>query len=67
MRTGLVEKGHPRDVVGRHHCRPVPHPLQASVLEAAHGAHPRLLVGIHEARVDPARHAIQLCGEKEGL
>ena len=71
--TGLVEERHPREVVRRHHGRArrrsfplLRHPLEGPVLEAAHRAHPRLLVGVHEAPVDPARHAVQLQGYENG-
>ena len=59
--TGLVEERHPREVVRRHHGS-FRHPFEGAVLEGAHGGDPRLLVGVHEAPVDPARHAVQLQG-----
>ena len=66
VRTGLVEERHPRQVVRRHHRPRLPllrfHPLEGPVLEATQRAHPRLLARVHEAPVDPARHAVQLQG-----
>ena len=65
--TGLVKERHPGKVVRRQHGLArtrrsflLRHPIESPVLEATHRAHPRLLVGVHEAPVDPARHAVQL-------
>ena len=58
--SGVVLERDSGLVADRHAPVGVPVHFEGAVLERSHCVHPRLLGRVHEARVDPTRHAVEL-------
>ena len=67
MWRGVVLEGDAVGVLGRESEDGVALHLEGAVAEGAHGVDPRLLRRVHERRVDPRRHLVQLQKETHEL